>query len=302
MNKNKFLGPLFIVGLSRSGTKLLRDLLNRNDLVKIPEIETHFIPELLKKPDLSIEKAHDIVSNSLFKQRFPDVKFPTIEELERLNKIETILDYIEVILKFYGVKGVEAWNNDVIWGDKTPLYLRHLDTLKNAFPKAKVIHIIRDPRDRAISVKKTWNKSMYRTTEKWKREVENAQYFKDDNDFYFELRYEDLLDSTVDKLKEISNFLGIQFQEKMLTLEKPSEKHGDNKKVLKVNSKNSKKFIGYDKEIIKRIEEIAFPYLEIYGYDPVYAEKHKAYPEFLMELKKYSDYINFKISNKIKGY
>jgi hypothetical protein len=302
MDNNNFQGPLFIVGLSRSGTKLLRDLLNRNDLVNIPEIETHFIPGLLNDSTISINKAHSLVSKSLFRRRFENLEFPTIEKLQTIKQVETITDYIEAILKYYGVKGGEIWNKNTIWGDKTPLYLRHLNSLKKAFPSAKVIHIIRDPRDRAISVKKTWNKSMYRTTEKWKREIENAQFFKDDNDFYFELKYEDLLGSTAVKLKEICVFLGIDFQEKMLTLEKPSEKHGDNKQVLTVNSKNSKKFLEYNKEIIKRIEEIAFPLLEIYDYTPVYAKQHKAYPNHLMELKKYSDYINFKISNKIKGY
>lgn len=302
MVKNNFLGPLFIVGLSRSGTKLLRDLLNRNDLVSIPEIETHFIPSLLDQPNLSFDKAHDIVSKSLFRRRFPNITFPSIETLQSIKSLKSINDYIEVILKYYGVQGDVEWNSSVIWGDKTPLYLRHLNTLKRAFPKSKVIHIIRDPRDRAISVKKTWNKSMYRTTEKWRRELENAQPFKNETDFYFELRYEDLLSSPELKLKEITSFLNIEFQQKMLELKKPSEKHGDNKQKLTINSNNSQKFLDYDRETIKRIEEIAFPYLKMYNYDPVYAKKHKPYPELMMEVKKYSDYINFKLSNKIKGY
>src|SRR4249919_1045184 len=37
-------GPLFIVGMPRSGTKLLRGLLTQHELVRIPPIETEFLP------------------------------------------------------------------------------------------------------------------------------------------------------------------------------------------------------------------------------------------------------------------
>ncbi|MEX1193381.1 MAG: sulfotransferase [Brumimicrobium sp.] len=302
MKNNKFNGPLFIVGLSRSGTKLLRDLLNRNNLINIPVIETHFIPNILKQENISLDEVEDIIKTSKFRERQQNIPFPKRDELMSFNKIETVKDYIEAALKYYGVHGRQKWNEGAIWGDKTPLYLRHLDILKNEFPEGKVIHIIRDPRDRALSVKKTWNKSMLRTTEKWRCELENAQFFKNETDFYFELRYEDLLASPKTKLQEICDFLGISFQHKMLELEKSSEKHGDNKQKLTVNSQNSKKFLDYNNSIIKRIEEIAFPYLETYNYEPLYAKKHKPYPRYLMELKKYSDFINFKISNKRKGY
>jgi len=36
-------------------------------------------------------------------------------------------------------------------GDKTPSYTRHLDLLHRLFPAAKIIHIVRDPRDVAVS-------------------------------------------------------------------------------------------------------------------------------------------------------
>jgi hypothetical protein len=36
-------------------------------------------------------------------------------------------------------------------GDKTPIYTRHLDHLHRIFPEAKIIHIVRDPRDVAVS-------------------------------------------------------------------------------------------------------------------------------------------------------
>ena len=37
------------------------------------------------------------------------------------------------------------------WGDKTPLYMQHLDLLERLFPDARYVHLIRDGRDAALS-------------------------------------------------------------------------------------------------------------------------------------------------------
>jgi hypothetical protein len=42
------------------------------------------------------------------------------------------------------------------WGDKSPIYTSHLDTLTTIFPSAQVIHIIRDGRDVALSMLKSY--------------------------------------------------------------------------------------------------------------------------------------------------
>ena len=41
-------GPLFIVGMPRSGTKLLRGLLNQHPRIRIPDFETEFAPFLVR--------------------------------------------------------------------------------------------------------------------------------------------------------------------------------------------------------------------------------------------------------------
>ena len=46
-NQAYYRGPVFIIGMPRSGTKLLRDVLNRNAKVAIMEIESHFIPYMV---------------------------------------------------------------------------------------------------------------------------------------------------------------------------------------------------------------------------------------------------------------
>ncbi|MCK5099057.1 MAG: sulfotransferase, partial [Desulfobacteraceae bacterium] len=51
VKKTEFNGPLFIVGMPRSGTKLFRDLLNNHSKVGIPPNESHIIPYFYNRFD-----------------------------------------------------------------------------------------------------------------------------------------------------------------------------------------------------------------------------------------------------------
>ena len=57
---------LFIVGASRSGTKLLRDLLNNHSKIRIPNIESQFIIDLLKINNKNPNKTRNIILKSTF--------------------------------------------------------------------------------------------------------------------------------------------------------------------------------------------------------------------------------------------
>jgi hypothetical protein len=37
------------------------------------------------------------------------------------------------------------------WGDKTPMYMRHLGLVERLFPDAQYVHLIRDGRDAALA-------------------------------------------------------------------------------------------------------------------------------------------------------
>ena len=63
-----FHGPLFVVGMPRSGTKLLRGLLNEHSRIGIPLNETEFLPHWLRSwsafGDLSSRTAFDAFSKA----------------------------------------------------------------------------------------------------------------------------------------------------------------------------------------------------------------------------------------------
>ena len=58
-----------------------------------------------------------------------------------------------------------------ICGDKTPGYLKHMVLLKRIFPRGKFVHIIRDTRDDALSVRKAYWSRVSRSRATWPRRV-----------------------------------------------------------------------------------------------------------------------------------
>ncbi len=137
--------PLFIVGLSRSGTKLVRDLLNNHIDISIPEFETHFIPDLISvnKNKFDLEKSLKVVLESDIAQKYlPSVELNTSEIRSYLNTKQFRVEYfLEYILKLFA--SIEIEDTSTIWGDKTPKNLRHLAELKSIFPSCRILHIIR---------------------------------------------------------------------------------------------------------------------------------------------------------------
>ena len=65
----KFSGPVFIVGMPRSGTKLLRDLLNNHSAVGLAPNESHFIPYYYRR----LERFKDLTDLCSFDRFFRDV-------------------------------------------------------------------------------------------------------------------------------------------------------------------------------------------------------------------------------------
>jgi len=274
-----FKGPIFVVGMPRSGTKLLRELLNRNSRIGIVEEESNFLPWFIKrwghKPlDASEQKqfytaiqATNLVWNQKqhHQRDFPDF---SIEP----DQAQPLSDLVEKVFRCYGPK-----KEPFIWGDKTPGYLRHIALLKSQFPSARFVHIIRDPRDLCLSVNNAWKKSRRHAVQRWFDNVKSArQEGASLGSDYMEIRYEDLLCNPKEKLSEICAFLGVPFEEEMLYLIKPSEDLGETKGKLEIVQKNFGKFKQrLTPKKIAQLEAIAYPALKDLGYELHGATTHR---------------------------
>jgi hypothetical protein len=136
--------PVIVLGVRRSGTTLLRVMLDRNPELAIPD-ESYFVPQLARRH-------RGVVDPAAF---LDDLRrLPTLAEwglapdvvAGRLRAGMTAGEAIAAVFATYA-----AERGKVRWGDKTPLYMQHLPVLERLFPDARYVHLIRDGRDAALS-------------------------------------------------------------------------------------------------------------------------------------------------------
>jgi len=225
--------PVFIVGAARSGTTLLQYMLRSNPELSFPTAESHFIIPFHKFRnkfgDLSQQDNLIFLLEEIYKFRKPffdddvhGLDFNPAALAEEFHKagIQNISGVISAIFR----KNAQG-EGKKRWGDKTPYYVFHMETLLEMFPNAQFIHLIRDGRDCALSMlERKWHLqifNIYHTACTWDRYVTAGKMFGDlFPEHYIELRYEDLLTHPEKSLKILCAFLNIEFSESVINYEK----------------------------------------------------------------------------------
>jgi hypothetical protein len=108
------------------------------------------------------------------------------------------------------------------WGDKSLNTERYADPIFTAYPEARILHMIRDPRDRYASVLTRWKKrrgDVGAGTALWLSSIDLAE----DNrkrypNQYKIIRYETLAAKPEETLREICAFIGEEYAPEMLTM------------------------------------------------------------------------------------
>ncbi len=283
MNSPKdFCGPIFVVGMPRSGTKLLRSLIAQHPDIGISEIESHFIPYMIAtfgdSPNFADRGFRRDFCAALQKTGFGWFQsqrgFGISDEIFA-NNPQSWAALFEAVFRYF--LQLEAGNTK-IWGDKTPGYVRHIPLLKKIFPEARIIHIIRHPLDYSLSVRNAWHKSMRRAAARWFQTMDRVM--KEKADFgsdYMEVCYEDLLRDPESTMKEICAFLGLNYHEAMVRLSAPIENLGDAQGKREIVRNNQNKYVTkLSPKAIKRLEEIVFPSFQFFEqYQPLYGRKYR---------------------------
>ncbi len=105
------------------------------------------------------------------------------------------------------------------WADKSPDYALMLDYIDALYPDSQIVHIVRDPHDVIDAWRRFYGvKSMHRAARSWVRYVRSAHEFADrkGGDRVLELRYEDLVRDPEPTLRPLFSWLGEPWSDDVL--------------------------------------------------------------------------------------
>lgn len=113
------------------------------------------------------------------------------------------------------------------WGDKSLHTERYADLVFEHFPDARIIHMIRDPRDRYASVLKRWKRvrgGAGASTAAWIASARLGERNRRQHpDGYRLLRYEDLAERPEATMRSVCEFIGEPFEPRMMAMEGAAE-------------------------------------------------------------------------------
>lgn len=278
-------GPLFVVGMPRSGTKLLRGLLGQHPRIRIPDIETDFFPFLVRwvrehgepSSEAAFGQLREALRNATY-LTYRAQREPPFSWEAWYRDCAGRYDAAGLFEGFIRSETGTARTSDVIWGDKSPVYIRHVALLLEHFPGARIVHIVRDVRDYCLSIHKAWHKDMRRAAHEWGRDVGTAHRLCEANpERCIEVTYESLLRAPVEELHRLSEFLGVDPPARdEVRLDRPVEAHGDAAGWTEIKRDNLHKFVtALAPRKIRRIEALAFDTMRLLGYEPLYAQRQK---------------------------
>ncbi len=228
--------PVFICGHPKSGTSLLRALLDSHpQLIVYPEESVFFRRYLPLAQNISLEERLQLADQHLLQifswdrenpppsqKDYPDRNYTHISFEETCQVMRNLIaesgyrhlgDILSASVLAFGEVTKQRNKETKYWVEKTPYNERFAEKIFTWWPEAKCIHIIRDPRDNYASYHQLhpdWGTEFFGAN--WNKfariGLENRAHFGRER--YLIMRYEDLVQSPAENVEKITEFLSIQ--------------------------------------------------------------------------------------------
>ena len=258
--------PVFVMGFPRSGTTLTEQIL-----------ASHSKNYVLEEVDL----VSGLILTGLGKVLGHEVSYPDIlpelteEEIKALRRLyfSNLQDYMNQISQTI-LEGKQVI-------DKLPLNLNHLGMIQRIFPEAKVIVVLRDPRDCCFSCfmqffrHNAGMKHFYTldgAVNAYDRSFKLYLLYKDILSLdIMEFRYEDMVEDQEGTTRKIINHLGLEWDDALLEFYKTEHKvhtpsyEGVSQPIYKQSKARWKHYEQYFEPYQDQLK----PYLEVFGYEVV---------------------------------
>lgn len=280
--------PIFMIGIQRSGSNLLRLMLN-----ELPEIAAPHPPHILQRMMPLAPYYGDLSKPQAFSLLVDDVC--RLVELNPVPWEGVVLDRKDVAARcrkrslvavFGAVYDVmaEAWKAKT-WCCKSLANVYYLDEIDDYFENAKYIYLYRDGRDVAVSFRKAvvGEKHFYHIAKEWDEAQRLALDFraKVPAGRFFDLSYETLVAEPEKTARSLCKFLDVKYKPSMLEFYKSGEaKRAASASNLWENvtnpvmKQNTRKFLKEAaEEDVRVFESVAGVSMDRLGYERLFAKK-----------------------------
>jgi glycosyltransferase involved in cell wall biosynthesis len=267
-NRSEKKRAIFIVGCERSGTTLMEKILDKHSKIAICP-ETHFwmdgfdkkIDNILNQNKSTLAKIEEIKNVVAEFKEFSDhwseynINPSELIDTNKISKADSIAIYNMII------EGQARKRGKELFGEKTPGHVFYVNNIIETYPNARIIQMIRDPRDTAVSrLKKRKEYSRNRLSKimnalfvniEWRLSSKLSRLYQQRlGDRYIAISFEELIQNPHETIQQICNFIEVDFQENMLDIEV-------------INSSFSNKSSGFNSSMAKRWKKNLPGWLEL---------------------------------------
>jgi O-antigen/teichoic acid export membrane protein len=213
-------GPVYIGGLDRSGKTTLAAFLTSHPNIDIPDagsnLWTYFYGRFgdLGQP-ANLERCLDL----MLRYRHVATLDPDPDRIRREFAAgpPTYARLFSLVHAHHAER-----EGKPRWGTQTGLVERYADEVFAAYPGVRIVHMVRDPRDRYEGSRALWPDGKGQAggaTARWIYSTRLAErHLRRHPDAYLVVRFEDLVLRTDDTLRHVCHFLGERFHPEMLDM------------------------------------------------------------------------------------
>ncbi|MGD9648095.1 MAG: sulfotransferase [Pirellulales bacterium] len=195
--------PIFVVGSPRSGTTLMRSILDAHPSIVCPPWETGIfvaLADLIERYERTQAKHHFLEDEG------------SIWQWTR----QVVDDLMARVTGSFGKPR---------WAEKTPAHVLHIELIHRVYPQAQFVHIIRNGYEVVRSLQNmTWAPHYVRgNASTWVNYVRAGRQAARalPAGLYHELRYDELVAKPEGLLRQLCDFLGEPFEPQMLAFDQP---------------------------------------------------------------------------------
>lgn len=200
---NAYDEPVFILGMPRSGTSLIEQILSSHSQV-FSAGELNYITELTEKISGSLDTGEH---------------YPTAVNLLSVGNVNDLVEtYMHRLHKLAGNSSIKRIT------DKMPANYTHVGFISQLFPNARIIHCMRDPRDTCLSI----YFQNFQNFQQFSADLQNIGevylHYKRLMDHWndvlnipiLNVQYESVVENAEEKAREIIEFCGLEWEDECM--------------------------------------------------------------------------------------